>query len=204
MPNHRSTIKGFGINDWPGKIAKGSDVWHLYQKWRWMIGRVHDADSYQDCHICDEWRSFKSFYDWASKQDWKGNELDKDVKFKGNKLYSPDACLFLPRKINLLFRRTRNKAGASTALPAGVYAYPYDGAKTKYKVNGTCPETGKAIHLGYCRDPRIGHLDWQANKVFNLQSALELDMPPAARQRIEWEINRIKADISQNKITEWY
>jgi len=36
------------------------------------------------------------------RQDWEGKHLDKDILIPGNKIYSPDRCIFVSSLINLL------------------------------------------------------------------------------------------------------
>jgi hypothetical protein len=33
-------------------------------------------------------------------QDWEGKELDKDLLYKNNKIYSPNTCLFVSQRVN--------------------------------------------------------------------------------------------------------
>ena len=44
-------------------------------------------------------------------------ELDKDILYKGNKVYSPDTCVFVPQGINSLFVKANKLRGD---LPIGV------------------------------------------------------------------------------------
>lgn len=37
-------------------------------------------------------------------------ELDKDLLVKGNKMYKPSACCFIPKEINVNLNYTRNNA----------------------------------------------------------------------------------------------
>jgi len=34
------------------------------------------------------------------RQSWEGCELDKDLKCLGNRVYSPECCLFVPKVVN--------------------------------------------------------------------------------------------------------
>ena len=49
-------------------------------------------------------------------QEWEGKQLDKDIVIPGNKVYSPDACIFVDKRINNLMT-SRN----SRALPIGIH-----------------------------------------------------------------------------------
>ena len=46
-------------------------------------------------------------------------QLDKDILIKGNKIYGPDTCVFVPHHINSLF--TSRKNTRCEELPIGVY-----------------------------------------------------------------------------------
>jgi hypothetical protein len=44
-------------------------------------------------------------------------DLDKDILIKGNKIYSPETCIFVPHTINMMFtKRNKNKDN----LPTGI------------------------------------------------------------------------------------
>ena len=67
-------------------------------------------------------------------------DLDKDILFKGNKVYSPETCAFVPHEINTLFV---NRKACRGELPVGVY---YDTEKGKYRANMAF--MGRSIKLG--------------------------------------------------------
>lgn len=198
MAAPRKLIHGIGENDALESTAEGSRLRPYYNKWRDMIGRCYDGkhDAYSAVSVCSEWHQFTAFFEWMDSQPWRGNELDKDIIIPGNDLYHPDRCVFVPRLINLQFRRTYRSASGSK-LPAGVYLYPYDGARTKYKVNGS------GVHLGYTRDPMDGHRLWQAHKIESLQRLVGLSSDLRVNGRIESVINQIKSDLANGLETEW-
>lgn len=71
--------------------------------------------TYADCYVCNEWYSFDSFINWVSKNYIKTTGinivLDKDIKVRGNKVYSPDTCLLVPFVINTMFRDSKKSRG---------------------------------------------------------------------------------------------
>lgn len=101
--------------------------------WLWvdMLQRVHGErylevyPTYKDVTVCDEWLNFQNFAAWCYNQDFfndkdergKTYHLDKDVLIKGNKVYSPEACCFIPNEINSLFCKSNAIRGDN---PIGV------------------------------------------------------------------------------------
>lgn len=102
----------------------------IYEYWKSMLSRCYDPyylnkhPTYIDCYVCEEWHSFKNFIEWYKRNYYEIlNEkmfLDKDVLIKGNKIYSPITCCFVPRKINNLFLKRQNDRGE---YPIGVSLY---------------------------------------------------------------------------------
>lgn len=61
--------------------------------------------TYKDVKVCEEWHNFQNFAKWY-EENWKpymdGWHLDKDILFKGNKIYSPETCCFVPHEVNMV------------------------------------------------------------------------------------------------------
>ena len=95
--------------------------------WGSMIQRCSDnklhqvENTYADCQICEDWKLFSNFYKWFCDNYYEledeSVQLDKDILIKGNKLYSPQTCCFVPHTINSLFTKS-NKMRGNT--PIGV------------------------------------------------------------------------------------
>lgn len=97
-----------------------------YCLWKNLICRVYDKNkrkeysTYKECSICDEWLTFSFFRKWVRDPKngyYIGCNLDKDILVKGNKVYSPDTCCFVPKEINMLFTKRQNHRGK---YPIGV------------------------------------------------------------------------------------
>lgn len=76
--------------------------------------------SYVDCEICEGWENFQNFAKWYYENEYQCNEplcIDKDILTHGNKIYSPDTCILVPQRINLLFIKEYARRGD---LPIGV------------------------------------------------------------------------------------
>lgn len=115
-------VEGVGINDIP--FSKRNDS---YLTWHNMLricynNSVHKKQPmYIDCKVCDEWLTFSNFKKWFDNPEngyREGYQLDKDIIFKGNKIYSPKTCCFVPQAINCLFGFNSKK---NSKLPTGVY-----------------------------------------------------------------------------------
>ena len=101
--------------------------------------------TYIDCEVSDNFKSYEYFYEWCHKQvgfnskDW---QLDKDLLVKGNKVYSEDSCIFIPKEINLLL--TKSTASRGEYL-IGVY-WSKTNKAFRAQIN---KNKGKREHLGY-------------------------------------------------------
>jgi len=83
-----------------------------YKCWVRMLERCYHNDirhiSYKDCSICDEWHNFQNFAKWHEDNYIEGFELDKDIKVKGNRIYSPATCLFVSQRENKVEAKATN------------------------------------------------------------------------------------------------
>ena len=103
-------IGKFKSRDENGKPTKA------YIAWKHMMKRCYDLKfqekypTYKGCTVCQEWWNFQVFAEWYYSHYYEiENErmaLDKDILCKGNKLYSPDTCVFVPQFINTLFTKS--------------------------------------------------------------------------------------------------
>lgn len=109
----RKIICGVAINDVEG-IAYDTEA---YQVWLNMIRRCYNEkvvarrSCYRGCSVCNEWLYLSNFKAWYDQNCRPGYQIDKDILFKGNKLYSPETCLCVPRRINALFISARAVRG---------------------------------------------------------------------------------------------
>lgn len=122
----------------------------IYEVWRNMIRRCYDPyrlnkkPTYINCYVCEEWHNFQTFAEWYEENYYEVPnervELDKDILIKGNKIYSPETCILVPRKINILFVKRDSKRGE---YPIGVsYLKECD------KFRAYCDIQGKQKYLG--------------------------------------------------------
>lgn len=128
-PYHAS-IYGVGIvgDKYPTKV--NGKATKEYQTWQGMLFRVisekffENYPTYKDVDIDKKWLYYPNFYEWLHEQgnftNWlKMTQgcLDKDILFKGNKIYSPETCCLVPNCVNTLFVKKDANRGD---LPIGV------------------------------------------------------------------------------------
>lgn len=147
-------ICGVGINDGKHIQTKGSDVEYSYGLWRKMLDRCYNKSrrpyaTYHDCSVSEEFKSFTTFHEWAVKQfgfRFRDYHLDKDILVKGNKIYHPDYCVFIPRELNSFLTTRKNHRGSSLLI--GVNYHSRDLVYQARVSDGD----GKRVHLGYFED----------------------------------------------------
>ena len=141
-------LYGVGINDYGGFIKNKGFVMKSYSTWREMIRRCYGSfkeNSHnivyteKGCSVCDEWLYFSNFKKWFDNPDngyIDGYHLDKDILLKGNNIYSPDTCCFVPQEVNKLFTKHDKARGDNpigvNKLDNGYVAYINIKSKRKY------------------------------------------------------------------------
>lgn len=172
-------VCGVGINDSTEPVTKTEIIngkkiktWicPFYQRWHAMINRCYNENyqkkhpTYSDCKVCEEWKIFSNFKRWVVLQEWKERHLDKDLLIKGNKLYSPETCVFISSTVNnfltdSLATRGRYLLGVS-----------YISKVAKYRATCRNPFTLKSESLGSFENEIDAHVAWKTRKHFFAES----------------------------------
>lgn len=121
------TVYGVGmVGEGEYKTWEHGHITTEYSTWADMLRRCY-SEKIKDKQlayfgivtVCDKWKVYQRFAKWYSSNKYEVNErlhLDKDILCPGNKLYSPDTCLLVPQRINMLLLNKPNKRG----LPNGI------------------------------------------------------------------------------------
>lgn len=127
-PYHPSVfgVGYFGIGKYSSRDTFGKTT-QVYRTWQHLIRRGYciklkeKQPTYRDTTVCEEWHNFQNFAQWFEdnyKPDYMERwHLDKDILVKGNKVYSPETCCFVPNEINVVFAKRQNYRGK---YPLGV------------------------------------------------------------------------------------
>ena len=104
-----------------GKNKREYDIYHDVLK-RCYDTKLHEREStYKGCEVEDYLLNFQHMAEWIEFNYYEipGEVmcLDKDILYKGNKLYSREACIFVPQRINNLFVKCDKSRGKN---PIGV------------------------------------------------------------------------------------
>ena len=149
------SVFGVGIKGLESILDENDEILDSYNCWRDMLRRCYSAKfqekhpTYINCRVCEEWLFYPNFKNWYDKNYYKINnktsQLDKDILIKGNKVYSPDTCIFVPSFINTLFTKSQKTRGE---LPIGVYFNKRD---KKYQASLRVFKDGRSTtkNLGY-------------------------------------------------------
>lgn len=207
-------VKGLGINDIDYSLSKVNPITgkqekdHIYNVWQAMIARVGGKFlHYTDVTCSDEFIYLSKFIDWYKEQEaiqgnLAGFQLDKDLLLSGNKVYSKEACLFIPDWLNLQFIERTSKRGN---FPLGVAQY-----KKGYTASITDGSGKGKIYLGYYACYKLAHKAWQEAKIRHLQGIIErvisTDVMKGNTSKtilaIQLRIDKLTKDIAEGNITE--
>ena len=158
-------VTKYGIVEVNG-VRKRKRVWicPYYRVWESMLNRCYSAKyqeqkpSYKGCGVTDDWLTFSEFKNWMEAQDFEGKQLDKDILIPGNKVYSPETCIFVTGAVNNFVndngaQRGEFLVGVSWHKPAG-----------KFQTLCRNPFTNKREHLGLFTTEQEAHQAWRKRK----------------------------------------
>lgn len=144
------SICGVGIVDLERTVDKNGIRFDSYIRWKSMLQRCYNKKieesipTYKNITVCKEWHNYSNFKKWYDENyyeiDGEKMHLDKDILFKGNKIYSPDTCVFVPQTINCLFTKRGLDRGK---YPIGVV---FSKESNKYKAN--LNNRNKRVYIG--------------------------------------------------------
>jgi len=164
LPDHKTQIVEKHINSF-GKVTR-KVVWQcpFYTKWFNMLSRCYKKSeltrhpTYENKTVCEEWLKFSNFKKWMEQQDWENKELDKDILFSGNSIYSPSTCVFVSKEINkFILEKTKIRD-----FPIGV---SFHKKKSKFIASISLGRNGKIQHLGTFDNQYEAHLYWAERKL---------------------------------------
>ena len=151
--------------------------------------------AYKDVKVCEEWKKFTNFYSWASTQKYgKGLVLDKDILGEG-KLYSPENCCFVPKRVNNFFVGERVISDSPKGLS-------FDHKSGKY-VAGLAM-LGKRKYLGKYSNKWEGHLIYtKAKLAYGVEIVKEFNLDDkigfAIINKLQEKVNEAQILYDQNK-----
>lgn len=156
-----------------GFYGVGSEITHtkgknnpLLSVWMLMLKRCYYNDNqlsirtYIGCTVVDEWHNFQNFAAWARQQigfDLETRNLDKDILVKGNRVYGPDTCCFVPSRVNMLLVSATKSRGD---CPVGV---SFQEERNKYRVFCS-DENSKTKFLGRFESADVAFLAYKTYK----------------------------------------
>lgn len=151
------TVFGIGITGLEVIRDENNKLINSYKCWHSMIARCYNENlrykhpTYEEAIVCDDWLFYPNFKKWYDENYYvvrnEKMQLDKDILHKGNKIYSRETCIFVPKYINTLLVNRKNYRGKD---PLGVY-YNKHAEKYTAKCNIFDTTTNKSIlkRLGY-------------------------------------------------------
>lgn len=175
----KKLVYGVGINDADYAVNKQETIRYVdgtqkrkliwacpyYRAWADMLVRCYSAKfqkrrpTYVGCTVSAEWHTFSNFKAWMEKQDWEGKQLDKDLLFEGNKVYSPETCVFVTPMVNSF---TTDSGSARGKWLIGV---SWHKLTERFQSNCSNPFTNKKETLGFFDCEQQAHEAWRKRKL---------------------------------------
>lgn len=166
-PYHRSVcgVGYMGVGPYTSRI--NGNITTEYSVWSSMLSRCYNhtvhlkQPTYINCTVHEVWHNFQNFAKWYCNTGYYslGYDLDKDLLYPGNKVYSPETCCMLPSEINNIVSSNDIRDGN---LPTGVYI----------NGNGYQVKLGNR-HIGYFNTKEEAKMLYQRAKQLTLKEMAE-------------------------------
>lgn len=171
----KSLLYGVGIDDTQYQKERRSYnghtskiIWYceVFSRWKNMIKRCYTTSdaAYHDISVCDEWLMFSNYKRWYDAQPKPSMmfDVDKDILQGLSRVYSPETCLILPRRINSFL------AVANKGLPGTHYE------ESRGKFQSYCQSLdGTRKTLGRFDSEIDAHRAWQLHKALQVEKLIE-------------------------------
>ena len=194
-------MHGVGINDADYVTQKNETIGYVngkqklkvvwmcpyHQTWKNMLRRCYSSKyqdkhpTYKGCSVSEEWLTFSVFKAWMMTQDWEDKQLDKDLLFESNKVYSPETCVFVTQTVN---KFTIDRGASRGEFLIGVCWHK---GANKFQAECSNPFTKKREYLGLFDCEQEAHESWLKRK---LELAKELAAIQTDERVTEALINR--------------
>jgi hypothetical protein len=182
----RGLVQGVGVNDVQEPTAVFREVngvirrhiYTVYGTWCEMLKRAYCPKykalhpTYEGVTVCEDWLRFSNFKAWMEQQDWQGKQLDKDLLVEGNKIYSPEFCVFIKGGVNKFMTQRDLHRGSS---PLGVH---WDKAAKMYVAQCNNPFTKKRVRIGVYLTEEEAHQAWKKRKHEHALALAALETDP--------------------------
>ena len=184
----RNLIHGVGIND-VDTPAKGNPY---YAVWLAMLQRAYNPKMqernpcYVGVSVAPEWHRFSAFNAWMVQQAWHHKVLDKDLRVPGNKVYSPDTCLFVTPLVNTLLNKQPRQRGL---LPLGVNGYG-----ERFKV--TFKKDRRTVHAGVFDTVEAAATAYGHAKADWIEEHAKVEQCPITKQILLREADKYRQGVS--------
>lgn len=146
-----------------------------YKTWNHMMERGYSEvlkakfPSYKDVTVCKEWHNYSVFEKWYNKNyyeiEGQTMHLDKDIIKKGNKIYSPENCVFVPTSINSIFTKRERARGE---FPIGVCKCSHG---DKFEI--TLAKYGERPYLGKFNTPEEAFYAYKKGKEEHIKNVAD-------------------------------
>lgn len=172
-------VYGVGINDADYVVERKETIGYVngkrkqklvwvcpyYLAWRNMLERCYSEawhkkyPTYIGCSVSEDWKYLSKFKIWMEQQEWEGMQLDKDLLFESNKVYSEETCVFVTSMVNSF---TIDSGAARGEWLIGAY---WNKGRGKFASQCRNPFTKKLEYLGLFVNELEAHQVWIKRKL---------------------------------------